>query len=356
MKLKIKRLKFNLIFRRTKKIEDRMKDAFLNVPKITNDTLTEHREDILKGARKYIYPLKHSQHYIVRISVILFVILIVGFFVFSSIELYDLQSTSSFIADVTNVIPFPVAKIGNSWISYSSYLFELRREMHYYETQQQVNFSLKNNSKQLNNLKTQAMNQVVLNYYVKYLAKKYHISVSNQEINNEIIYFQEQNRLGSNPSVLNNILHDFWGWNINDFKRELKNELLQQKVVYALDYQTVNEAKSVYNQLMHGANFATLAAKYSADISTKNNGGQYPNPIIATDRSLAPQVMAELFSLKVNQISPIINTGYTLEIIKIDSISGPSVTASHIKFILNNVHDYTNSIAKQQPPHYFIKY
>ncbi len=356
MKLKIKDWKIFKIFRRPKKIEERMRDAFLNVPKITDETITEHREDILKGARKYIYPLKHSSHYIVRISVILFVVLVVIFFIFSSVELYDLQSTSSFITDVTNVIPFPVAKVGNSWISYNSYLFELRREMHYYETQQQVNFSLKSNVNQLNNLKTQAMNQVILNYYVKSLAQKYHITVSNQEVNNEITYFQNENRLGSNPSVLNNILNDFWGWNINDFKIELKNELLQQKVVYALDHKTVNEAKSVYNQLLHGADFATLAQQYSSDISTKNNGGQYPNPIIATDRTLAPQIMAELFSLKVNQISPIINTGYTLEIIKVDAISGPSVTASHIEFILNNIHDYTSSLAKQERPHYFIKY
>ena len=49
------------------------------------------------------------------------------------------QSTSGFIYDVSLVVPFPVAKAGPNWVSYESYLFELRRNMHYYQTQQQAN-------------------------------------------------------------------------------------------------------------------------------------------------------------------------------------------------------------------------
>ncbi len=348
--------KWKSIFIRKKIKDDRFKEAISIIPKITNDTINEHRENVLKGARKYIYPLRHSQHHIVRISVTLFVSLLIAFFVFMGLELYYFQSQSTFVYDVTKIIPFPVAKIGNNFVSYQSYLFELRRDVHYYETQQQVNFSLKINQLQLDNLKKEAMNEAVVNFYTQQLAQKNHLNVSNNQVNQEVIYFQKENRLGGNNEVLSNVLKDFWGWNINDFKQELKNELLQQAVVYKLDTSTVNLAKSVLNQLQHGANFASLAKKYSTDLNTKNNGGQYPQPILANNKNLYPQVVAELFSLKKGAISPIINTGYSLQILKVDSINGPTVTFSNIEFNLKSINFYISPLEKASPPNYLISF
>jgi len=338
------------------KRDDKVKEAISTIPKITNDTLNEHREIVLKGARKYIYPLRHSQHNIVRISISIFIVLVIFFFSFMGLELYYFQSRSTFVYDVSKVIPFPVAKVGNNFVSYQSYLFELRRDVHYYQTQQQVNFSLKINQPQLNNLKSEAMNEAITNFYTHQLAKKYDVSVSNQQVNQEIDYFQKQNRLGGDNQVLANVLKDFWGWNINDFKEELKNELLQQAVVYKLDTPVVSEAQSVLSQLQHGANFADLAKKYSQDQSTSINGGQFPEPILKTNNNLPPQVINELFSLKVNQISPIINTGFNLQILKIDSIQGSAVVASNIQFNLQSINHYILPLEKEHKPFYLISF
>ena len=111
--------------------EARVTEAFANVPRITNDTVAEHREAVLAGARKFIYPLQHSKHRVVRTSAILLVTALIAFFSFVGLELYKFQSTATFLYDVTKVIPLPVAKAGTSWISYESYLFELKRNMHY---------------------------------------------------------------------------------------------------------------------------------------------------------------------------------------------------------------------------------
>ena len=56
------------IIRRKKAPEDRIKEAFDNVPKITDETVADHREQVLSTARKYIYPLQHSRKRIVYIS------------------------------------------------------------------------------------------------------------------------------------------------------------------------------------------------------------------------------------------------------------------------------------------------
>src|SRR4051812_16863663 len=58
-----------------------------NVPKITNETIAEHREEVLKGARKYIYPLAHSKHRIIVITVSVMVTAIIALFVYCSLAL-----------------------------------------------------------------------------------------------------------------------------------------------------------------------------------------------------------------------------------------------------------------------------
>ncbi len=344
------------VIKRRQAPEDRIKEAFANVPKITDETVAEHRENVLSSARKYIYPLQHSRKRIVKISTSIIILAVVALFAYIGLALYKFQNTSSFIYGVTQIIPLPVAKVGGFWVSYESYLFELKRYMHYYETQQQVDFSTKAGKAQLDRYKQQAMDEVITNVYVKELASKYHVSVSDQQVNQEVALVQSQNRLGSNQHQFNEVLSDFWGWNESDFKRELKSQMLQQAVVAQLDTATEQRAQSALNSLNKGADFATLASQVSDDISTKNNGGQFPTPISQNDPNVAPQITQALFSLKVGQISGIINTGYTLEIVKVISISGDSVQAAHISFNLQPISTYINPLKKTQHEQIFIHF
>lgn len=334
--------------------ESRVDEALSGVPRITNETVAEHREAVLSGARKYIYPLQHSKRRIVRISISLLVVAVVAFFAYCGVGLYNLQLTTGFIYDVTRVIPFPVAKAGPSFVAYESYLFELRRNMHYYDTQQRTNFATRDGKVQLQRLKQQAMNEVITDAYTKQLAVKNHVTISNQEVDAEVQLVRNQNRLGGNDRVFKDVLNEFWGWSVDDFKRELKQQLLQQKVATELDTVTQNRAVSVLRQLQGGADFASLAAS-SDDATTRATGGLYPEIIKRTDHNIAPHVTDELFKLKAGQISGIINTGYTLEIVKVIDVSGNNVHAAHIQFNFSDISTFVNPLKDQHKPRHYIK-
>lgn len=352
--IKVPKIRSPKLIKRRKAPEERLKEAFANVPKITNETVAEHREEVLSSARKYIYPLQHSRNRIIRISVTLIALALVLFFSYIGLALYKFQSTSSFIYGVTQVVPLPVAKVGGNWVSYESYLFELRRFMHYYETQQQVNFSSHYGQKQLDIYKKEAMSEVITNVYVNELASKYHISISNQAVNNEVALVRSQNRLGSSQQEFRDVLSEFWGWNVSDFERELKQQMLQQAVVAKLDTSASSKAESALNQLNHGANFATLASQVSEDATTRANGGVFPGLISRNDPNISPQITQELFALKPGQVSPIINTGFSLEIVKVIQDQGDKVQAAHIAFNLKPLSNYIAPLEKTQKPHYFI--
>jgi hypothetical protein len=340
---------------REKAAEDKLSNALSSVPRITNETVTEHREEVLSSARKYIYPLQHSKHRIVRISIGLLITVAVAFLAFCGVSLYKFQSTSGFIYDVTRVLPFPVAKAGDSWVSYESYLFELRRNMHYYHTQQQADFNTKSGRDQLARLKKQAMAEVIQAAYVKQLAKKEGVTVSTQQVKNQVALVRNQNRLGNNERVFKEVLEEFWGWSQSDFERELRQELLQQAVVAKLDTATNQRADAALAQLRSGEDFAKVATATSEDPATKTNGGQFANPITPNDRNLAPTVTDALFKLKQGQTSDLINTGYTLEILKVTEINAKDRRASHIQFIFQPIKIYVDPVQKKNPPKHYIK-
>lgn len=358
MKHKIKKIikKPNLRLKlRKDKPEVKMTQAIQSLPRITNETVAAHREELLSSARKYIYPLEHTKRRVVVTSSWIFGFAVVFFFVYTGLALYKFQSTSTFLYYVTQVIPFPVAKTGTRYVAYENYLFELRHYMHYYQTQQQVDFNTTAGKRQLDAFKKQALNEVIDNAYIKQLAAKNNISVSSQEVNDEVQLVRQQNRLGSSDQEFADVLKEFWGWSISDFKRELQSQLLAQKVVARLDTSTQSLAASVLSQLQGGADFSKLAIQYSQDPSTAPGGGEYGSLISTSDQNLSPQVINALMKLQPGQISGIINTGYTLEIDKVLSIEGGKIRAAHIVFNLKNINTYIQPLEQKQKQHDYIK-
>ncbi len=326
------------------------------VPRITTETVAEHREKVLSKARKWIYPLQHSKHKIVLVSTALFMSAVIVFFSYTMAALYRLKSNTGFLYGVTKVVPFPIAKVGPDFVSYENYLFELRHYIHYYETQTNINFSSDNNAKeQLAAYKERALAKVIDDDYIKQLARKNGVSINSRELNDAIDLVRSQNRLGANEKGFEDVLKDNFGWTLNDFKRSLKQELLKQKLIAVLDVDTTTKAKTVYEQIMSGMKFEDAAKKYSDDKSSGKNGGEYGGLIDQTNRNLPAQVTQTLFELKPGQVSGIINTGYTLEIVKLLDKQGNRVKAEHIVFTLKDINVFLNPVKDKEKARLFIR-
>jgi hypothetical protein len=339
---------------RKKDSEESLQQAIQGIPRITNETVAEHREEVLSSARKYIYPLQHSAHRVVIISVSLLTVVIVAFFAYCLLALYRFHDSSTFLYRVTQVIPFPVAKAGPRYVAYENYLFELRHYVHYYQTQQRVDFNSESGRQQLAEFRKRAMDIVVNDAYVKQVADQHDISVSDREVDDAIRLVRNQNRLGSNNQVFEDVLKEFWGWSLSDFKRELRQQMLAQKVVSTLDTATQARAKEAIGRLRAGEDFAAVAKQYSDDAATRDAGGDYGFAIGQSDRDLPPQVIDALFRLKAGETSDVINTGTSLEIVRVKDISGDKVHASHIVFAFKPITTYIDPLRDKSKPRYFI--
>lgn len=327
-----------------------------SAPRITNETVAAHREEVLGTARKYIYPLQHSKHRIVLISTALFIVTIIAFFTYSTLALYKFQSSSTFLYRVTQVIPFPVARAGSRFVAYENYLFELRHYTHYYENQLDTDFSDPRNKPQLEDFKRRALDKVVNDAYVKQLAEQNGVSVSEQEVEDQITIVRNQNRLGGSEDVFEDVLKDYWGWSVADFKRSLRQEILSQKVATTLDTETWQQAEAALAEIKAGQKFGDVAKKYSEDEQTKNNNGEFPRPVERTDRDLSAKTTDALFKLKKGEASEIVNTGYALEILKNIEIEGGKIRAAHILVQFKDISEYINDQKEQKQARIYISF
>lgn len=333
----------------------KINQAIENLPRITNETVAEHREEMLSSARKFIYPLNHSRRSIVKVSVVLFGVGLVVFMSYVLLSLYRFQSSSTFIYGVSKVLPLPAAKAGSDWVSYESYLFELRHLKHYYETQQEVNFTTESGKDQLQDFRKQAMDQAINDAYVKQLAEANDVHVTGTEVDDAVRLLRDQNRLGSSDEEFADVLKEFWGWKVDDFRRELRQQLLAQKVVAVLDTAAADKLRTAQAQLQQGTDFIAVAKQYSDDAATKDAGGEYAFLIDKSNRDVAPKVVETLLRMQPGQVSEIIDTGYTLEIVKVLSADNGKIRAAHISISYKPVTDYVKTLQDQKPPKRFIK-
>lgn len=324
--------------------------------RVTNETLLVHREEVLKGARKYIYPLQHSKHRLVTISITLFIIGVISFFSYCVFALYKAKSSSDFIYKVTKVVPFPVARIGSNFVAYENYLFEIKHYTHYYRSQQSLDFNTEAGKQQLAEFKKRALEKVINDAYIREIAITKNISVSNKELDEAIQVVRSQNRLGGNDKEFEAVLSDFWGWSANDFRRSLRQQLLTQKVVSALDTITHDKARIAHAQLKAGKDFSTLATEVSEDPTTKPSGGEYKLLIDQTNRDISPKTIDALFKLKPGQYSEIVDMGYGLEIVKNIETKGHQIRGAHILFNFKDINGYLNETKDQKKTRTYISF
>jgi hypothetical protein len=322
--------------------------------RVTNDTVAVHREEILKGARRYIYPLQHTKHRLVVVSISLFVVTLISFFAYCSVMLYKTKSTSDFIYKVTKVVPFPVARIGSDFVAYEDYLFEIRHYVHYYETQQELDFDTDAGKQQLAEFKKRALEKVINDRYIRNEARDRGLSVSDAELDEAIAVVREQNRLTGTDAELEAILRDYWDWSIEDFRRSLKDQLLSQKVISSLDTKSHDRANAALVQLKNGTDFAKLARSVSDDEATKAKGGEYPFLISKTNRDIPPKTVDALFALKPGKHSEVIDMGFGLEIVKNIEKKGDQIRAAHIVFNFKDINEYLNDAKEKTPTRSYL--
>ncbi|MBL8160016.1 SurA N-terminal domain-containing protein [Candidatus Saccharibacteria bacterium] len=251
----------------------RRQDAAAPVPRITNDTLAEHREAVIAKGKRYKYPMQQTKHRTVAVSIAIVVLLVIGLAILTWFRLYRAQDTSGFFYRVTQIIPMSVASVDGEAVPYRDYLLELRSAMHYLSTKEAINFASDAGRDQLEYQKRVALNKVIEQTLVRKLARQENISVSRQEVDDFIKTQVESNQLGASEEDFRKVIKEYYDWSFDEYRQSIENQLLRRKVVFGIDDPARSRTEGILKELQGGADFAKLATEKSDDAATKKNGG-----------------------------------------------------------------------------------
>jgi len=316
----------------------------MDAPRITNDTVAEHREQVLSEARRFIYPLR-SRRRIVITSVSIVLGLIALTILLTGLMLYKFQSTNGFAYNISKLVPFPIARVDGDFVPYEHYLFEVRNSLYYLTNFSQEGVEINSEEGQLlvKDTKQRILEKVQLDAIADKLAEENDIVVTEEEIDEQIADFKVHGGIDQSEGTLESVLAKYYNWDLDDLKRVVKEQLINQKLLPVLDTDAKQKIDLVSKKLAEGMSFAAAVKNYSDDQLSKSKNGEIGN-VSRNDTNLSPEALEAIFSLKVGEYSEPITTsaGYSIFTVT-NRLDKDTVEVSQILVQFFNLEDYLSN-------------
>lgn len=203
--------------------------------RITNETVAEHREQILAGGRKFKYPHQYERHKLVFNVVIIGIMTVILFGALTWWQLYPMQSTSTFFYRVTRIVPLPVATVDGAQVRYSDYLMTLNGSVHYLEQSERLNLATDDGKRQQEYVKRQALNGAIADTYAAKIAKEEGVTVTDQEIDDVIDSSLNTVSGRISQDVYDDSTLSTLGYSADEYRQIIHRSLVRQKVAYKID-------------------------------------------------------------------------------------------------------------------------
>lgn len=173
----------NYLKRKPKKALDEDKTP----ARITNETVAEHREQVLAGGRKFKYPRQYQKHKLVINSIAIGIVAIVtpaGCRLAAA--LYVAQSSSGILYRMTQLIPVHVASVDGEPVRYSDYLSRYRSSLFYYRKYDALNETSADGGRRAGYTKRQELTNAEKAAFARKLAPSAQVTVTNKEVDDFI--------------------------------------------------------------------------------------------------------------------------------------------------------------------------
>lgn len=318
--------------------------------RITNETVAEHREQILAGGRRFKYPLQYARHKLVlNATIIAFISLLllagIGFH-----QLYVVQNASDFMYRVTQLVPVPVATIANEPVLYRDYLIRYRGSSHYLEKYDEIKLDTENGKRQLDRIKRQALDTAEADAYARKLARDLNIKVTDADVNSVI----DQQRNTANGKISQEAYDasskKLLGYSPSDYKQAVRQSILRAKVAFVVDERAKANVDKATGLVQQGKDMQAVAASLGEGYAVQATG------MINTTSSLSGLNIGEVSKLPVNTISAVLKSvtddGYFF--VRVVDKNDTQVSFEFVQIPLTEFNAKIEQLKKSNQVHEFI--
>lgn len=213
--------------------------------RITNDTIKEHRDEILSKGKKFKYPFQYAKHKLVVNTIIIGVAAMVFLVFLGWVELYKLQNMSDIMYRMTRVLPVPVAKVENEDVRYSDYLLIYRSSIAAIENQQGKLTDSDGDKLLIDQYKRQAMDNAQEFSYAIGLARDLGIEITQAQIQEAEKEHRVVDGVERSEESFANIIKNNFGISTKEYERLLKLSLIKKEVEIKIDEKALTLSEKV---------------------------------------------------------------------------------------------------------------
>lgn len=287
-----------------------MKDSIKNVFKsskekldseqrITNAKVEQFRKGVIKKGKKFKYPIQYEKH---RIIINASIVALLGAVIATAVAwwgLYKLNSDSSVLFKLTQIIPLSVGEVDGQEILFSDYLAQYRSSMHYQSKQSTVR--TEDSVLQLQKeYRQRAFENATAVALARKIALEQGIAVTTEELEADL-----QAKLSFDNSKLSletfdGIMLENYGLSRQEYQNLfINNPLLVRKVSFAVDTEAKDLAEKLKAELT-SENFQSLVADYGEKVvftesdavrHNNNDGGRSKTAL-----TLSPGQISDVFA------------------------------------------------------------
>lgn len=229
------------------------------------------------------------------------------------------------------ILPYPAAIVGLDSVTMNEFYQEYSYVKHFYEKTGQT-------APDDQVLKKQILDQLIERNILKHQARKYNVSVSGTEVDEEFASIANEN--GGEEEVTK-VLDELYGLSVDGFKNLIRAQLLQEKLrdEVPLQYKAKHilikwtskdgsaakkaaraKIKRIEKAIKDGTtSFEKMAKKYSQDTATKDKGGDLG---WVQRGQMVEEFEEALFKLKKDEVSSPVLSKFGYHLIKVDDIKG----------------------------------
>ncbi len=311
--------------------------------RITNETVAEHREQVLAGGRKFKYPVQYQKYRLVINSIAIGVVTVVILTLIGWHQLYIAQNSSKLMYRITQLVPVTVASVDGEPVRYSDYLMRYRSSIYYLQQQNEINLKTDSGKRQAAFKQRQELDNAEKMAYVQKLARQSKVSVTSQEVDTFIKRNVDARSVSLN-AYEKTVLQSFYDWSLGEYRSVVHAELLKRKVSFVIDTGAKTKAETLRQSIVGGADITTVAKESSDDDVTKATGGDSGD--IPIDSQDTDGLIAEAKKLESGQLSGLIQGVDGYYFIKLISKSDSSVRFSLVKVNLTALDERFTALQK----------
>ncbi len=244
-------------------------------------------------------------------------------FLASIIFFYTAPRDVELVRTATKTFPYPIVWVNGTFITEYALARNMESVKRFYENQDfsslglRVDFSTEEGQKRLHVREREVLNKMVEDASFRALAKKRNISVTEEEVKEDIK--TRIDTYGTGSEVEKN-LERLYGWSLKDFAEHVVTPAIYQRKlqeVYEeeIDQKTAREKiEAAEKELASGSSFSDVARKYSEGNTGQNGGGL--GWFQLTD--LAPELQEIVKTAPLGKATPIVESGLGYHIVLVE--------------------------------------